>query len=187
MIGPNYVRAIDIILLCNVWSGSCSEHKTVSFHWITPVSLMVSLWSQRVSAHSQRCDEIILPRFGWGRASGLAQVWQSSSKSCLHHLVTRRHLDSQMRASPNPNSRSFICVTVYLVFLCLTLKEKSILVLMVCSLSLQPNPLQFCFYSKLLCALITFSPYVCEGPSSPESHYRLPASRCSLFLPNATW
>lgn len=57
-------------------------------------------------------------------------------------------------------------------------------VLMVCSISLQPNPLcraSVCFYSKHLCVLVTFSPYVCEGPSPLKAitispHHAVPSS-----------
>lgn len=55
---------------------------------------------------------------------------------------------------------------------------------MVYTISLQPNPLRrasVCFDSKLLCALITFSPYVWEGLSPLKAitispHHAAPSS-----------
>lgn len=98
MIEPNYPKPIDIILLCNVWSGGCSEHKTVGFHWIALVSLMALLWSQRVPADSQWCDEIILPCLAGLKLSVLAEVWLLSWQSGLYILVTR-HVDTPVSAS----------------------------------------------------------------------------------------
>ena len=185
VIEPNYPGLIDIILLCNVWGGGCSEHKMASSHWITPVSLMASVWSQRVPADSQRWDENTLPRFGWGR---ILQAWQKGG--CCHDSLVCKFLGVQEtcgrtnQSISNPLLR--FCPCLPCLPRCVWRWQQACQSKIntwgwtVCSLSRPSNPLcraWVCFHSELG-AVITFSTRVC-APSKAitvSPHHAAPSS-----------
>lgn len=96
--------------------GAAANVKRAASHWITPASLMASLWSQREPADRQRRDEVSLPaKRGSERCSSCAppvclaagQIRKHTKKcaathpcsSCLSCFAPAASLPNQRRCS----------------------------------------------------------------------------------------